>query len=85
MSDTTTAGLRARLAGCFRAAFPDLDPTKIETASTDTVPSWDSMYTLNIVALVEEEFDIMIGIDEIGALASFAAFEACVTRHVGPG
>jgi acyl carrier protein len=85
MSDTTIAGVRQRLAGCFTAAFPELDPAKVETATMDSVPQWDSMYTLNIVALVEEEFDIMIGIDEIGALASFKAFEDCVSRHVGPG
>jgi acyl carrier protein len=85
MSDTTTTGVPARLAGCFLTAFPDLDPAKVDTASMETVPSWDSMYTLNIVALVEEEFGIMIGIDEIGALASFQAFERCVTRHVGQG
>lgn len=82
MSDTTTT-IRARLAGCFQNAFPDLDPAAIESASMDTVPTWDSMYTLNIVALVEEEFDILIGIDEIGALASFAAFETCLARHLG--
>ena len=40
------------------------------------------MFTLNIVALVEEEFGIMIGIDEIGVLDSFAAFESCVARHL---
>jgi acyl carrier protein len=82
MSDTATT-VRGRLVGCLQNAFPDLDPAKIETASMETVPAWDSMYTLNIVGLVEEEFGIMIGIDEIGALASFDALEQCVTRHVG--
>jgi acyl carrier protein len=85
MSDTATTEMRQRLAGCFTTAFPDLDPAKVEAASMENVATWDSMYTLNIVALVEEEFDIMIGIDEIGGLASFKAFEECVSRHLSPG
>lgn len=81
MSDQR-AGIHERLAGCFRSALASLDQAPPEEAREGALDAWDSMMTLEIVALVEKEFQISIGLNEVGVLDSFEAFEKCVIRHL---
>ncbi|MCC8071476.1 MAG: acyl carrier protein [Bacteroidales bacterium] len=39
----------------------------------DTVEAWDSVHQLNIMALLEETFDVMLDPEDILALTSFDA------------
>ncbi|MDE6718047.1 MAG: acyl carrier protein [Muribaculaceae bacterium] len=39
----------------------------------DTVESWDSVHQLNLVALLEEAFDIMLDPEDIMGLTSYKA------------
>ena len=48
--------LESRLARCFLAVFPDLNPEHVRTASVDTVGSWDSVATVTLLDVVEGEF-----------------------------
>jgi len=43
-----------KLTRCFAAVFPDLPATEISSASLGSVPNWDSLATINLVALIEE-------------------------------
>lgn len=40
--------------------------------SKDTVEAWDSVHQLNIVALLEETFDLMLEPEDIMACTSYA-------------
>jgi acyl carrier protein len=62
---------QARLANCFIAVFPELTEGDVATASSDSVASWDSVSTVTLVAVVEEEFDISIDVDDPALFSSF--------------
>lgn len=63
-----------RLASCFLAVFPDLNSGQIRTASSETVRSWDSVASVTLLAIVEEEFEISIDTDDLSQFVSFNGF-----------
>ena len=69
-----------RLRGCFQAAFPDLPPEEIVSASVETVKDWDSLHAVILVALLEEAFAIRIPSRDYPQLRSHAAITEYVTR-----
>jgi acyl carrier protein len=52
--------LHARLTKCFLAVFPELTENTVQTATPSSVASWDSVATLNLLTVVEEEFGVEI-------------------------
>ena len=75
--------IRERLVRCFSATFPDLSLEQIETATPTTVEAWDSLASLTLVAVLEEEFAIQIEPEDIEHLVSFERALDYVTRRVG--
>jgi acyl carrier protein len=73
-----------RLAECFLTVFPDLDIHSVASASAGSLPSWDSVATVTLLAVVEEEFGINV---DTGDLASFDSFESILVfiRQSRPG
>ena len=69
MSDT-----RERLIHCFQAVFPDLSENEAERATAQRVGAWDSVATVTLAAVVEEEFGTQFQPDDIENLTSFDAF-----------
>ena len=63
--------LEGRLVRCFSLVFPDLSEAEIPRASMASVGSWDSLATINLVTVIEEEFGIQIEADQLGEMASF--------------
>ncbi len=61
---------RARLARCFKAIFPDLSDDQLQNATPVSVGTWDSIATVNLLALIEEEFEVQVHLGEPSA-ASF--------------
>lgn len=61
-----------RLAKCFAAAFPRLSPEEIVRANINSVGAWDSLATLTLTSLIEEEFSISIDPRDREELVSFA-------------
>ncbi len=45
--------------------------SEVESASTQTLPAWDSVGKLNLVAGLEDAFDIELDTDDIIALNSY--------------
>lgn len=66
------SNLQERLINCFSAVFPDLTPDEIMRAADTTVANWDSLATVTLVSVIEEEFDIGIMPEDYESLASFA-------------
>ena len=67
MNDT-----EGRLLNCFALVFGDLTPDEIRLASVSTVGTWDSVASINLVTVIEEEFGLQVDLDELGEMASFA-------------
>jgi acyl carrier protein len=64
--------LTTRLARCFAAVFPDLAEAEIYRASATSVGAWDSLATVNLLSVIEEEFQIRVAPEDF---ESFVAFE----------
>lgn len=63
--------VRARLIDCFAAVFPDLSPGEVPQASVASVGSWDSLATVNLMGVLEEEFGVQVSPDDLPQLTSF--------------
>ena len=76
--------METRLAACFLAVFPDLNPHSVASASAGSLPGWDSVATVTLLAVVEEEFGINADTSD---LASFDSFESILgfIRESRPG
>jgi acyl carrier protein len=73
--------VHTRLAKCFTAVFPNLTPSEVATATTASVEGWDSLATVTLMTVVEEEFDTAIEPEELANLASFEAYVRRLSAH----
>jgi acyl carrier protein len=64
----------ARLVECFTAVFPDASKEEIVSATQATMTEWDSLATVNLITLIEEQFKVSIPVEQIEDLVSFDAF-----------
>jgi acyl carrier protein len=62
----------AALDRCFAAVFPELADDEIPAASVDSVSEWDSLASLTLIALLEEEFGAQISELDLPELRSYA-------------
>jgi acyl carrier protein len=74
--------ISARLTKCFQTVFPDLPETSISTARQDSVPAWDSVATIMLVNVVEDEFRIQMDLERLPEFSSFDAISAYVADTV---
>jgi acyl carrier protein len=66
MHDVTT-----RLRRCFAAVFPDLAEDEIGRASATSVGAWDSLATVNLLSVIEEEFGVQVAPEDFETFVSF--------------
>lgn len=64
--------MEKRLATCFSSVLPELAPEEIRQASATSLESWDSVTTVTLIAVIEEEFGISI--DDVDP-AKFDSFQ----------
>jgi len=72
----------ARLVKCFTTVFPDLNEEQTLQASAAGLTQWDSLATLNLMALIEEEFGVSIDLDDMED-PSFKNFLAMIESSTG--
>ena len=60
-----------RLAQCFLEVFPELAIDQVAEASSTSVQSWDSVSTITLLTVVEEEFGVSIDADDVAKFDSF--------------
>lgn len=65
------ADLRARLIDCFGAVFSNLERDAIPRATTETLERWDSLATVTLVAVVQEEFGVEVEPEDFPSFTSF--------------
>ncbi len=73
---------KSRLARCFASVFPELTPDQIRQASTETVPLWDSLAAVTLVAVIEQEFSVQIDPLDLPELSSYGAVKAYVKNQL---
>jgi len=75
--------VRRRLTRVFTSILPQIDVNNIENATMDNTENWDSLATLSLFTLAEEEFGIKLGLDLIVSTKSFADLEKIIISKVG--
>ncbi len=75
--------MEKRLAACFSAVLPELAPEEISQASATSVESWDSVATVTLLAVVEEEFGISIDDEDPARFDSFKNILTYLQEAVG--
>jgi len=73
-----------RLMRCFASVFPGLLPEEIRTMNSESTGNWDSLSTVTLAAVVQEEFDVEIEPDVLPELNSFETFQKYLQR-INPG
>lgn len=68
--------IREKLTGCFLLVFPQLDRSRVESASVDSVKQWDSVAQVNLLTVIGEEFGLEIDYEEFEGATSFEALAA---------
>ena len=74
----------SRLIRCFASVFPGLTEDEIRNCSAESIGMWDSLSSVTLAAVIEEEFGVSIDPDELAQLNSFAAFHTrlCAQSHM---
>jgi acyl carrier protein len=75
------ADLEDRLVRCFSSVFPDLTDEQIRAANVKSVSSWDSLATVNLLAVIEQEFSVEIEVMDFPELGSFEAVRSYLHGH----
>lgn len=70
-----------RLVRCFATVLPTLDPAQIPAAVLGEAPGWDSLATINLMLVIEEEFGVQLSLDELPDLTSFARIKAHLEKE----
>jgi acyl carrier protein len=73
--------LERRLVRCFSSVFSDLTPEQIHAASVESVPAWDSLAAVTLIAVLQQEFGIPINLVDLPELVSFDAVENYVRKY----
>jgi acyl carrier protein len=74
--DLSNSDIAARLETCFAAVFPDLQPEQLRAAQAERVAAWDSMATVTLMAVINEEFGTDLDLDQMEPLGSFDALRS---------
>jgi acyl carrier protein len=69
-----------RLLRCFASVFPGLSPEEIRTINSKSRGEWDSLSTVTLAAVIQEEFNVEIDPDAVSELNSFGAFQNYLQR-----
>lgn len=72
-----------KLVWCFSAVLPEVSADEIPGASASSVASWDSVATVSLLAVIEQEFGIEVDPDDLSQFDSFRSILAYLNRVHG--
>ena len=72
-----------RLTECFLTVFPHLSEQAVTGASVDSVDEWDSLKTVMLISVIEEEFDVVVPMEQMETLTSFNAARRLLSEQQG--
>ncbi len=67
-----------RLVRCFLSVFPELGDEEIRSASAESLSAWDSLATVTLVAVLQEEFGLEIDPGDLEKFVSFGRVRSYV-------
>lgn len=76
------ADLDQRLQRCFLTVFPELAQSEVPSASTSSVGQWDSLATITLLSVIEEEFGIQTPLDDYEELGSYALVRSYLSERL---
>ena len=68
--------MRDKLVSCFQIVFPDLPVESIPSASQESVETWDSVASITLLNVVEDEAGVTVDLERLPELTSFGAILA---------
>jgi acyl carrier protein len=72
---------RARLVNVFAESLL-IDPAMVKPDLTyNSIPAWDSVAHMTLVAAIDQEFDLMLDTDDIIGMSSVAKAEEILRKH----
>lgn len=71
-----------RLTRCFASVFPSVPPDQIHGASVESVPTWDSLAAVTLIAVLEQEFNTQIDLMELPELTSYQAVRDYLQKQI---
>lgn len=71
-----------RLMRCFASVFSALSPDQIRNASVESLPAWDSLAAVTLIAVLEQEFDAQIDLMELPELTSYDAVRGYMLKQM---
>lgn len=74
--------LEARLSAVFAKSLAISEADVTDELSYQSIPQWDSVAHMALVAAMEEEFDIMIDTDDVIDMSSFAVAKDIVQKYI---
>jgi acyl carrier protein len=72
----------ATLLTVFTSVFPDLPASQLSTLSVASHPGWDSLATVTLIAVLEDEFEISIQPSEMEQFISFELIADLLTEKL---
>jgi acyl carrier protein len=72
-----------RLLECFRAVFPELDDGQLTRLKQTEESTWDSLASLSLITVIEEEFDTVLDDESIPELNSFEKIRDALAARAG--
>ena len=74
-----------RLLNCFASVFPGLSYEDIRNSNAESIGAWDSLSSVTLAAVIQEEFNLEIDPEVLPQLDSFEAFRAYLQQEAPPG
>jgi acyl carrier protein len=74
-----------RLLNCFASVFPGLSYEDIRNSNAESIGAWDSLSSVTLAALIQEEFNLEIDPEVLPQLDSFETFRAYLQQEKPAG
>ena len=72
MEQRPASDLADRLTRCFQEVFTNLTAQQARSASVAEIDEWDSLASLSLVAVVEDEFDVALPDEVVADLTDYS-------------
>lgn len=73
--------LDSRVIDCFSALFPGYSREEMLSASRESIPEWDSLASVTLLVLLQEEFHLDIDLSEFEQFNSVKSVMDYVATH----
>lgn len=75
--------IESKLLDCMKAVFPTVSEGTLAEASMENLAQWDSLSTVTIAALIEENFEVEIEPEDLVKLTSFKNIASFLKEQEG--